>query len=38
MKYIWGLEEKKQQIEKSVKLPQRGVEYIFEPLQGKRVK
>ena len=36
LSYIWGLEERKDQIERSVKLTQSNTEYIFNSQKGKK--
>ena len=38
LSYIWGLNERKEQIERSVKLPQTNTEYVFNQMKGKREK
>lgn len=34
IQYIWGLEEKEDQINESIKLPQQGNEYVYDAAQG----
>lgn len=38
IQYLWGLLEKEEQIKRSVKIRQRGAEYIFDPESGTKQK